>query len=350
MSETTKPTSTESHSHINPELTDFLGDITLDKALSQIDIPHAVEFKRGNRLPSTITNWEEREKILDRIAKRRNEILQLPSHEDGVNLDRVKDYREMIGAPKKEIRILDAQDYDKVIEMLGQRDSELKRGQYLSAEDVIIVKRLPQEDSSYGTGLLESIIVHEIAHSFSAYPTLWAFRTKERRFLRKKESIVDAHSKARVGFASASGRNTRGLFLEEGYAEYERGQYIVNYLGLKNGFVSQPQSDTAGELFNKYWLPPINGEQGGDTVINHNSEKAGVIAELLIQRDPELLGAIRVARESVDGLRAVAQRIDAIIPGLYTEISSVDIHNDEDCLRLVRFCTKALEQQKKVAA
>ncbi len=58
------------------------------------------------------------------------------------------------------------------------------------------------------------------------------------------------------------------------------------------------------------------------------SSHAAMALEMLLKQDPELLPAMLKARYDVDGLRTMAQRLNAIQPGLYQTLR--DDFNSED--------------------
>ena len=69
------------------------------------------------------TKDEARSAVAEGLHSQREGVLQLPSQEDGINMTRVHAYRERIGIPRKELRILSPDDYAKALEVVG-----LKRG------------------------------------------------------------------------------------------------------------------------------------------------------------------------------------------------------------------------------
>jgi exopolysaccharide biosynthesis protein len=52
--------------------------------------------------------------------------------------------------------------------------------------------------------------------------------------------------------------------------------------------------------------------------------------ELLIERDPDLLAVMTNARQSIHGLREVAKRVNAVVPGLYQEMQKIEMHTKVD--------------------
>jgi len=55
--------------------------------------------------------------------------------------------------------------------------------------------------------------------------------------------------------------------------------------------------------------------------------------ELFIDHDPEFLTVLRESRHSIEGLREVARRINAISPGLYQELRKIDVKSEGGDIR-----------------
>ncbi len=260
------------------------------------------------------------------LLEQRSEVLELESQEENINMHRVDAYREKIGAPKKEIRVLSDDDYEKAIEIAKQSKQELtdEHGQWLPLEDLIIVKR--GENSAVSNELTESFLVHEIAHSSSAYSLIHIKEEVSPRLLRK-DKVHYRPNIARAGFATVKKEEyVSGIFLEEGYAEYERGQYIANELNRPYGFyenVTMQSTDVPdASIALKYFYPP--NPSTPEAIGHPKGATAAIILELLVSKDPKLLDSMRHSRSSVEGLRDVAARIDKLVPGLYDRLRKID--------------------------
>jgi hypothetical protein len=255
------------------------------------------------------------------------DILKLPSYEDGINMDRVLAYCDSIGFSRKPIRILSPEDYKKALTIAGKNPENAEDGSWLEQQDVIVVSRDPDTEAMNGSEFIESMIIHEAAHGNSNDQQMAADVSVNRHMLRKRVNV--STYTLRGGFVVRTDKDTaEGYLLEEGYAELERGIYVEQILGRKTGFTEGLHPGTP-HLFDKY--SRFVRDDSGEPKLNgmYGSVGAGIL-ELLIKRDPELLGALRESRHSVQGLREVARRINEISPGLYQEMRKVKSASSED--------------------
>lgn len=281
----------------------------------------------------TTTNKDVAEAVRESTLKDREDILRFPSQEDGLRMDRIHAYRERIGVPRKEIRILSLEDYAKVGKIVGNDREDISGGEYLPLQDVIIIKRDPDLESLNGTELIESLVIHEIAHSANgnSSTSVDVKLTNRRRKLmgligkNEDEISLSAHiGRSGFGVGRDKDEGVEGFFLEEGYAELERGLYVAQELGKPDGFAGDAQFGKS-HLINKYKFFKRNTNTGKEGWTFPSGAIPAMTLELLIDHDPELLSALRESRRSVEGLREVARRIDAISPGLYQELRRFDI-------------------------
>ena len=256
--------------------------------------------------------------------KQREDILKLPSWEVGLRMDRVDSFRESMGAPRKTLRILSPENYAIANAIVG-KDLGTEEGQYLLEQDLIIVKRDPElELVNGGPDFIESLVIHEMAHSATDNSNIRIDVVPQRRFLRKTDAMVSSHA-GRMGFVVTNDKgNAEGYFLEEGYAELERGLYVTQILGKPNGFTGRPQSDFTSPI-DKYNVFNKKGQWG----LPPGSLPA-ITLELLIKHDSEFLSSLRKSRSSVEGLREIIRHINAISPGLYQELRKIEDIKSKD--------------------
>lgn len=299
---------------------------------------------QGDLKRAKVTKESVPDKVRERLIKSREQILKLPSQEDGMDMTRVYAYRDRHGLPQQDIRVLSPSDFAKAVEIsnaaqtneapvLSPSDSAKAvkvaktaqighSGRYLVGEDITIVKRdLEYERLNGGPAFTESNLIHEIAHG-NRHRLIEAQVTTQRRLLRTDK--VDYRYKfRRTGFGVEKDKgNYLGAFLEEGYPEFERGIYITQELGLSSGFVGRIVADLP-RVFDKYLTKYIYHDQLKIGI----APGAGIAAilELVAERDPEFLSVLRESRRSVEGLREVAKRLDAVSPGLYLRLRNLNI-------------------------
>ncbi len=283
---------------------------------------------KGRLTPDAAANH-----VRNEWAEQREEILQLPKDDDGINMERVWQYGAQLCERQTPVLILSTTEYAKAKSVAGYEsgvDEDPEDGKYLYKHDLVIIHRDPVLEQLNGPEYFESLAVHEIAHAGETHTRhLLDVDVKRSRlkWLGKTSANIEG-STLRVGFVVAHGESQEGYSLEEGYAEYERGQYVANVLGRPQGFTDGSQA--TGTVLDKYMYravyPDGDGTPSGALM---QGAVAACAIELLSQADPKIVEAFRDGRKTVDGLREVARRIDAAEPGLYSSFRAVNIRTDE---------------------
>lgn len=270
----------------------------------------------------------EDDALVDAIKQERStvraELSTLPTSEEGLDIDRVKRYERAIGFPENKTLYLSERNFSASLDVISgdsSRDAKIG-GYYHQGTGTIVVKRAAAYEAIAGTGFTESLAIHEAAHATNTHSTMVVETRRERRLFRKDIVHVN-HYDARVGFAvqkHGTNENNRGLFIEEGYAELERGKYIVDELGLQDGFAGNVVPRYP--ILNKYAMP--SSESASDWKFGAYAF-AGATLETMVMHDPDLLDALRSARGTVEGLREVAKRMNDLVPGSYHAMHKLDI-------------------------
>ncbi len=271
---------------------------------------------------------EAYESMLDQS---RDFVLGLPRNEAGLDLSRINKYCQEMGAPQKPLLFLNPNEYAKALASHGGvtvHSEHSSQGQYLQHIDVIIVKRDPESERLNGAEITESIAVHEIAHSSATLNPVQLRAETTGRF--RKKTVVSG-DRSRIGFVvtSLADKKVRGTLLEEGYAEYERGQYMLEQ-GRESGFVTPGEdfdrTDAMNLISGRYYALKQGADGATEPTLLSEGAVAAAALEMLVARDNKLIDALRESRKSADGLREVAQRINAIVPGMYQRMHDVDIN------------------------
>ena len=132
----------------------------------------------------------------------------------------------------------------------------------------------------------------------------------------------------RSGFVIANSANKWGHFIEEGFAEYYRGMYVANNiseeykakLASSMGYSNLEPDDTLSLTTPNNKLIPLPLKYfflKRDNIACTDISIPGYGLELLFNKDPKLQNTLVQSRGSLRYLRAVAQRINTIHPGLY---------------------------------
>jgi hypothetical protein len=189
-----------------------------------------------------------------------------------------------------------------------------EHGGYLPELGVTYVIRDRRREAVNGTGITEAVLVHEEVHANTDYSTT-GFALPE-----SEDPIV---VRFRSGFTLENGdEDGHNQYFEEGFAGLMQNRYIVECLGLPQGFSRtegvpkvSAGGDIAYELPQSYFLPKKEGDLIGSPDVPAH---AAFGMELLIVKDPGILEAIIKSRTDVNGLRDFARRVNNLHPGLYT--------------------------------
>lgn len=268
----------------------------------------------------------DREAITTREA-----ILALPDHTEGLNLSRVAEHVSLMNGSSKPVKYLQPDDYRRaqaIVEMTD--DEEEPEGLYIDTLEVSLVKRDEAMELMNGPAVTESFAIHEIAHSTQLAAPVRVEHTSTGRLFWKRQ-VVNAGS-TRVGFRVQSHEAHKGHsggLIEEGYAEFERGQFVErNNLvdSFTRGASNYDQLAESGiPMKYCYKAEMVDGQP--ILTIAPGAIVASII-DKLAERDSEIVPLFRESRRSVAGYRAFAARLDQLVPNLYPQLK----HGDQKSL------------------
>lgn len=256
----------------------------------------------------------------------------LRSNEKGIDMQRVKSFIEKLGLRVSTCIAIDADDVAS-LELLArehnmpvQKDDE---GAYIEGADLAFVVRKPILEELNGVGYTEATAVHELSHAAG------------RPMISQNGDKNSQQKLARVG--SVLLNHNEGNFYEEAFAQLNAQGYISDVLGLENGFANEHDSVTVG------FADGTELEMPGKYLISDGENRCRISApslaaygiELLVQKDPQIRNALLESRKSVEGLRELARRIDALQPGLYVRLRKLP-YSRQDFVNGVRYITEAL--------
>lgn len=260
-----------------------------------------------------------REKILTHSEKLKQRAMELfPNHEGGEEVARIDAFFEREGLKTKPVKILTPKELEVYIEELGKvglnktNINRLRHGPravYINDLGLIVAVKRPEYEEGTGAVHFQAVIAHEKAHSTSEYEDLVYTQTEK----------GISFGPARIGQVLT--QEDQGDFFEEGFAEYMAARFVRTELNLPNGIWQN--SDLRRVTEEEPFLPPVyfwsNASYPGG-MSRAKGAFAGYGLELIAQREPRLHTALIEARKSKKGLQEVAQIIDSLRPGLYTEL------------------------------
>lgn len=251
---------------------------------------------------------------------------------EGLNTGRVEDFIRQAGLEVKPYIIFDRNELPRVKKIVGE--TRLLRshfdtggeGLYSPEMDLVLIARNRDAEKMSGAIYTEGILVHELAHASSGY----------------QEYVIDDKGvyAPRAGFALAQDEGGRGTFLEEGWADMHRGEYVGLHAStnertmLENALAygrlhpndTAPLITRSGETMplpiKYFYIMPDR------TVVTKTSAYAGYGLELLCKQNPTLRPLLIEGRKSVEGLQNMAKTLDSISPGLYSRLQKGDYERD----------------------
>jgi hypothetical protein len=218
--------------------------------------------------------------------------------------------------------------------------------------DLAFIRRDREREKVNGSVYSEGIILHELIHS--AY--------KYKQYVKDDNKI----SSPRIGFGlTRNEKNERnrekypwGNFLEEGFAEFMKCEYAeknidgetnknldkkIREMGFDPAtFLMLWASTKSGERYEvsrKYWSIEKDKLEWG------TSSLCAEGLEILCEKIPELRQVMIEARSDINKLREIPKLINAIKPGLYTEIQKCE-YTAEDFIRVQNIIKEAIEDSK----
>lgn len=254
--------------------------------------------------------------------RKRAEILALPSNESGIDRARIDAYCDGVGIPHTALTFLSPAEFVQARTLAGTREAGDAYGEYAGLPDVAMVERNAELEELNGPELIESFAIHERAHG-GAKPKLGKPHSPWANLMRLAIRGQVLPDPVRMGFHRINRYGgSLGLFLEEGYAEYERGQYVVDVLNRPDGFA--PPLQGAFEAFNKYRFL-VHAESGEEIAAMPPGADGAVVIEELVRLDPEILPLIRDCRGNYARISELSARLDGIRPGLYAQLSDIGL-------------------------
>jgi hypothetical protein len=299
------------------------------------------KVERLNEMPE---EWRAlREKILENFE----------SKTDGLDIERVKDFMKERGLPITDFVIFDDEDLSDLQDLFGDKKIPFEwiskyDALYLPGYNLVFVHRRRELEKINGTVYTEGQFVHEEGHA-AGNPEY--FKIKNR------------FARPRSGFGlNRDGENYWGQFLEEGFADMLRGEY------MKKNLPSEHKEKILKELENKK-IPVHSGAIHNDVsgVENKTSSKftydvsikylhinektnldyrtpsvAATGLEMLCEKQPKLKEVLFEARTDIEKLREIPRLINEIKPGLYLEIQKC-LRTYEDFSRVQNIIKEAIQ-------
>lgn len=197
-----------------------------------------------------------------------------------------------------------------------------------SGSTVVLTKTPVAKES--GPKLLESLAVHEMAHSSG--DSLMTIDLEN----------YDLYL-SRFGFLPQN-ESEKGSFLEEGFAEMMRGLYVDKVLDRRQGFGSPPEIRALQKKLQEtgFGFPAKYSSiaKGKSHIMLGPSSWAALSMEILIIQNPDLVPTIFEARKSPEKLNEFYASVNSIKPGLVAELANIKQEHDE-CIRGFEIVTRA---------
>jgi hypothetical protein len=186
-------------------------------------------MRQGASLPRRLKGDEHIDRaIMQKLYTRREQLLALPENREGLRLDLVEKWRERRDWPVRPILFLDKEEFVTAKDLCNEY-SHNEDGGYVSGAQVAIMRRDPELEALNGSGIIESLAVHELAHASSTHDLLRVETSITKRFMCRPKMSGD-YGTARIGHRVKRKQGYTDM-LEEAQAEYERGKFVVETLG-----------------------------------------------------------------------------------------------------------------------
>jgi hypothetical protein len=284
------------------------------------------KIKRVERLNETPKEWRFfRERILD----------QFENKTDGLDIERVNEFIASQGLSSTDILFIDFKDVprlSKILRPYGLADAfrQSTKGVRIPELNLAIVARNPVREQLNGRIYTEGVAVHESTHgshkgSFVKYGC---------------ETYVP-----RLGFMLQKSHDDRavpysGTFLEEGFAEIMKGEYLEKHM-------SEKEKDRLLEVLGLPEKTPLSREvtvsfqsksgeitetvmpikylyiESENSVVCSASSPAASALEIAWKKYPELRSAMMESRGDESKLKEIPKIFEKISPGLYSKLQKI---------------------------
>jgi hypothetical protein len=288
--------------------------------------------ERVERLNEMPEEWQAlRAKILNNFE----------SKNDGLDIERVKEFMKERGLPVLDFIFYEDKDIPRLQKLLSFThtiDPELE-GEYVPNLNLILMKRGKDVDETGRSFYDEGNLVHELSHGVNECAS----------YVKKEKDPVIR--KQRTGFAFT--HQGYGWFLEEGFADMMKGEYNKSFCPIryrekileKFKVPLNASLDTMLTLHGyqssiKYFILQKSGNLGTSP-----SSAASTGIEMLCEKIPELRQTLIEARSDIEKLREIPKLINSIEPGLYMKIQQCD-YSEEEFARVQNIIKEAIENSK----
>jgi len=271
-------------------------------------------------------------------------IERFPTQEvRGLNTTRVEEYIKKNNLKVKPYVIFEKKDLIELKKIIGETKLDRsvfdqdKYGLYIPEIDLVLLMRDPELEEINGPLFTEGLLVHELVHATGSFGNV---------------VITDSNSAytPRSGFFLTQNKKPWGWFLEEGFADMLRGEYVSQH-ATDQDLKRMEQSLSYPSLSFKSTIPLKSSSNPSilspipikylfckpESVMGLISSIAASGVEMLCNANPQLRQRMIEARNSINGLRALTQEIDKIAPGLYPHIQKTDptMEDSHKCLKYI---------------
>jgi hypothetical protein len=288
-------------------------------------------LSQSGRLVLTSPDIAAEEHFVHETTTRKDLIFGLPDATQDLDLSRTSTYAVANGlSSDKPIKYLDERNY--AIATAGSESSGHSEGMYIHIIGILLLKRNVMLESLNGHAITESFTIHERAHSTHAPTPIEMLHSVGGKLFWKRH-LTNA-DKTRSGFGFNARHKGRGVFLEEAYAELERGLFVEHFdliddfTAGANNYDKAKQSGIPMKYFYKHVLP-----DGTSSLTLAPGALPVIVLDAFIESDSENLQIMRSARRDTEGLRQFIQKLNTFMPGLYARL----LHTDtEDVVNLIK--------------
>lgn len=284
---------------------------------------HGVVAPAAERMAGVVQDTWERD---------RKALLELPNNTTGLDMQLVEDWRWEHGAPDTPILALEPSARDEVRRVFGE--SADAQGAFLGTVDVAFVWRDAEFEADNGPGVIESFMIHELTHADARFE-IRVTQGAKRRFIRLGGApvgmLLTGKEPLRAGpiVLREEDEVLVGQALDEGIAEYERGQFVADKLGKPRGFgAAVLEADKPEALIDKYTFIG-RGPNGKKFVATTPGGPYAVVLERLVEQDPALRDTLQ-RRHTTEGMRELAIRMNKIVPDIYPMFRDLDESTAQD--------------------
>ena len=255
----------------------------------------------------------------------RERLLAFPSRLEGLDAHKIESFLASRKLNHTNYVVHYSEDIPEIESILGHNyiDEPSIGGIFIPELDIVLVLRDKELEENNGTAFTEGKIIHELAHSAKPQPLDYTeFPNNRLLGLLPGISLKTPSSGFLEGLDT---ENSSGWFIEEGFADLMRGEYIaLNMPNEVKKAIINSDTELLGLGERRAQVVKYAYLDHNDEVKIMNSSHAALAIELLCEKEPLLREELLNGRNDLSVGERIKNYVNRLSPGLYDKLNQLD--------------------------